>query len=53
MERLHITEDKREIRDFSKLHLVTSFIRKTLCENASSPLENFLKRRDVIKYDEK
>lgn len=49
MERLYITEDKREIRDFSKLPLVTSFIRKTLCENASQPLEKFLKKWDVIK----
>ncbi len=37
------------------LYFVTanSFIHKLLCENASSPLKKFLKRRDVIKYDEK
>jgi hypothetical protein len=29
-EQLHITADKREIRDFPKLPLATSFIRKTL-----------------------
>jgi len=28
--RLHITADKREIKDFRKLPTVTSFIRKTL-----------------------
>jgi hypothetical protein len=33
-EQLHITADKREIRDFPKLPLATSFIRKTLGEIA-------------------
>lgn len=49
MERLHITEDKREIKDFSKLPSATSFSRKTLCEDTSQPLEKFLKKWDVIK----
>jgi len=29
---LHITADKREIKDFPKLPSATSFIRQTLCE---------------------
>ena len=30
LSQLPITADKREIKDFPKLHLVTSFIRETL-----------------------
>jgi len=32
MARLHITADKREIKDFPKLPSATSFIRRTLYE---------------------
>jgi hypothetical protein len=35
---LHLTADKREIKDFPKLPLATSFIRKTLSEIGSKDL---------------
>jgi len=35
----HITADKREIKDFPKLPLATSFIRKTLYAIPCTPLK--------------
>jgi hypothetical protein len=41
-EQLHITADKREIRDFPKLPSATSFIRKTLYEIDFGLTEKFI-----------
>ena len=52
MERLHITEDKREIKDFSKLPALRSSNfdnRRYVVRRTSQPLEKFLKKWDVIK----
>lgn len=45
MNKLRLTADKRRIKDFSKLPLATSFIRKTLSEIAGN-----IKIKEVIKW---
>jgi len=43
MNKLRLTADKREIKDFPKLPSATSFIRKTLSETADLNKHNHLR----------
>jgi len=51
--KLHITADKREIRDFLKLPSATSFIREPLNESWKKIIRKFMKEKEEFLKNEK